>query len=78
MYARMHDEIMMYDSTFEDLPLDEQIVISSLVETDSNILKVKFTDIQMQRNSYDCGLFAIANATALAYGRYPSQEIYNL
>ena len=43
-----------------------------------DILKVKFADIQMQRNSFDCGLFAIANATALAYGRYPSQEVYNL
>ena len=72
----MRDEVMMYDSAFEDLPLAEQIVISSLVETYSNILKVKFADIQMQRNSY--GLFVIANATALAFGRYPSQEIYNL
>ena len=44
----------MYDSTFEDLLLDEQIVISSLIETNSNILKEKFADIQMQRNSYDC------------------------
>ena len=69
-----HVEVMVYDSAFEALSLDEQIV----VETDSNILKVKFADIQMQRNSYDCGLLVIANATALAYRRYPSQEVYNL
>ena len=68
---------MVYDSEFDDLPLDEQIVISELVGTDSNLLKVKFADIQMQRNSYDCGLYAIANATALAIGRYPAQKSYN-
>ena len=73
----LNDEIMVYDSAFDDLPLDEQIVISELVGTDSNVLKVKFADIQMQRNSYDCGLYAIANATALANGRYPAQESYN-
>ena len=42
-----------------------------------SILKVKFADIQLQINSYDCGLYAIANATALANGRYPAQESYN-
>ena len=73
----LNDEIMVYDSAFDDLPLDEQIVISELVGTDSNVLKVKFADIQLQRNSYDCGLYAIANATALANGRYPAQESYN-
>ena len=46
----MHDEVMMYAAAFEDLPRDEQIVISSLAETDSNILKAKFADKQMQWN----------------------------
>ena len=59
---------MVYDSAFDDLQLDEQIVISELVDTINNVLKVKFVDIEMQRNSYDCGLYAIANA--LANGRY--------
>ena len=52
-------------------------MISEPVGTDSNVLKVKFADIQMQRNSYDCRLYAIANATALANGCYPAQESYN-
>ena len=30
----LNDEIMVYDSAFDDLPLDEQIVISELVGTD--------------------------------------------
>ena len=33
--------------------------------------------VQRQRNGYDCGVFAIANATALAFGRFPSQEAYD-
>ena len=60
---------MVYDSAFDDLPLDEQIVISMLVGTDSNVLKVKFADIQMQRNSYDCGLYAITNVPLMTERR---------
>ena len=30
----------------------------------------------MQTNGNDCGLYAIANATALAFGRDPSKEQY--
>lgn len=74
----LHNEIGIYDSAFEDLPNMELAVVASLVEISESMLKVKFVDIQMQRNGYDCGLFAIANATALAFGRYPSQEVYDV
>ena len=40
------------------------------------ILKAKFINVYMQTNGNDCGLYAIANATALAFGRDPSKEQY--
>ena len=40
------------------------------------ILKAKFSNVYMQTNGNDCGLYAIANATALAFGRDPSKEQY--
>ena len=72
----MEDEVGIYDSAFDDLPHNEQLVVASLVKTEKKILKVKFSNVYMQTNGNDCGLYAIANATALAFGRDPSKEQY--
>ena len=73
-------EVVIYDSAFDDLPEMEGLVIASLVDIESTVpvLHVHFANIQMQRNSYDCGLFAIANATALAFGLNPINQTYDL
>ncbi len=39
--------------------------------TNRSAIELKYIDVQMQSGSYDCGLFAIAFATALAYGNPP-------
>ena len=70
-------EVTIYDSAFTDLPQDEGLVIASLVDVDGDMLHVHFTNVQLQRNSYDCGLFSIANATTLAFGRNPVNETYD-
>ena len=72
----MEDEVGIYDSAFDDLPHNEQLVVASLVKTEKKILKAKFSNVYMQTNGNDCGLYAIANATALAFGRDPSKEQY--
>ena len=46
------------------------------MKTEKKILKAKFSNVYMQTNGNDCGLYAIANATALAFGRDPSKEQY--
>ena len=71
------NSVIVYDSAFTDLPLDEGLVIASLVNIEGDMLNVHFPNIQMQRNSYDCGLFAIANATTLAFGKNPVNETYD-
>ena len=72
----MEDEVGIYDSAFDDLPHNEQLVVASLVKTEKKILKAKFSNVYMQTNGNDCGLYAIANATAQAFGRDPSKEQY--
>ena len=73
----MEYEVGVYDTAFrDDLPLIEQLVVASLVKTKQKVLKVKFSNVYMQTNGNDCGLYAIANATALAFGRNPSKEQY--
>ena len=59
-------DIVVYDSAYEDIPHEQGLVIASLVDIKSDVLNVHFANVQMQRNDYDCGLFAIANATTLA------------
>ena len=34
-------------------------------------------DVQMQSGTYDCGLFAIAFATALVGGEHPGKFLFN-
>jgi hypothetical protein len=42
-----------------------------------NIVMIQKPAIQLQENSYDCGLFALANATTLCNGFDPVNVIYN-
>ena len=72
----MEDEVGVYDTAFDNLPHIEQLVVASLVKKEKKILKVKFSNVYMQTNGNDCGLYAIANTTALAVGRDPSKEQY--
>ena len=72
----MQDEVCVYDLSFDDLPHVEELVVASLVQVNSNILKVKFPNVAMQTNGNDCGLYAIANATALAFGKDTSTQVY--
>ena len=37
---------------------------------------IQVEPVQQQTNSYDCGLFAIANATALVYAQNPARQVY--
>ena len=46
--------------------LKEQV--ASIVSTDKKEITLNFIDVQVQRGTCDCGLFALAFATCLAYG----------
>ena len=51
--------------------------IAALLSTPKDTIKVKYIDIQMQSGSTDCGIFAVAFATALANGEPPGALIFN-
>ena len=40
-------------------------------------IKLNFMDIQVQSGGYACGLFAIANATALVHGYEPGKFFFD-
>ena len=45
--------------------------IANLLTTEELAINVLFMDVQMQSGGYDCGLFSIAFATALVFGKQP-------
>ena len=67
----VHPEVMVYDSAYSTLPMLARAQIASLLATQQPTIKVKFMDVQMQSGTSDCGLFAIAYATALSLGLPP-------
>ena len=67
----VHPEVVVYDSIYTTLPMLAKAQIASLLATQQPTIRVKFMDVQMQSGSSDCGLFAIAYATALSFGLPP-------
>ena len=54
---------------------DTEAVIRNLFQT-SEDLRIEVTYMQKQRDGDDCGLFAIAAATALAFGVNPAEVTF--
>ena len=52
--------------------------IAALLATKNKEIKLRFMDVQKQSGGYDCGVFAIAFATALAHGINPGKYLFNL
>ena len=72
-------EFNVYDSLF--IELDEETVdtITNYFGTENKKCKVKYKmiDVQVQKGSKGCGVFAIAFLTSLAYNQDPGQIVYN-
>ena len=58
----------MYDSVYRSTDEATSAVITNLFQSSA----VKIVESQKQEGGTDCGIFAIANATALAHGINPS------
>ena len=50
--------------------------IANLLTTEELAINVLFMDVQMQSGGYDCGLFSIAFATALVFGKQPGHFLF--
>ena len=63
----------VYDSWFTYSDKETEKVICSLFQWDATKISLKFARCQKQVGPEDCGLFAIAFATAIAFGKLPSK-----
>ena len=61
---------MLQYSIFKSIDQERKLTISTLFQPtgSSNQLKIKLIKTQRQKGNKDCGLFAIAMATAIAFG----------
>ena len=67
----------MYDSLNFSLSKETKALLAKLLKTTKKRLLVKFGNTNKQAEFDDCGLFAAAYYTTLAYGQNPSSYMYD-
>ena len=67
----MTGEVNVFDSLPPAPTTDLLNQIVAILCTPKDTIQVRYIDVQMQEGYSDCGLFAIAFATALANGKQP-------
>ena len=60
-----HPEEFVYNSLYCTAPNEFQKQIAGLLHTQEKTITLKFAKVSMQKNGSDCGVYAIAFATAL-------------
>ncbi len=66
-----HPTVNIYDSLYSSASDQLQEQIASLLITPHSFIVLNFIDVQLQSGESDCGIFAVAYATALAFGQSP-------
>ena len=69
------DVLHIFDSLNEGLQDDHKKYISRLF-SNSDMLNIVYEIVQIQKQPYNCGLFAIAFATSIAFGICPCNVIF--
>ena len=69
-------DVYLYDSLYSELSIDTQVILAKLVRTSKSVLYVNVVNVQRQSGTSDCGLFAIANITHIAFGLNPCMYMF--
>lgn len=62
------EDITVYDSKYSRLSSDTETLLARLVHTDKSVVSVNIANVTKQSGSSDCGLFAVAYITHIAFG----------
>lgn len=70
----IHDEVKVYDSLFQYLDQTSLKCIEKMFKQDDFSPQIKMSQCRKQKGSKDCGVYAIAFATAIAFGQNPGRQ----
>ena len=71
-----HPYINVFDSLYPFTSPSVKLQIASMLCTQQKEIITTFKDVQMQGGSSDCGVFAIAFATAITFGQDPGCNMF--
>ncbi len=72
-----HPIVSVYDSVYRSAGKHAKSQVASLLYSNAPKIRLNFMDSQVQAGGSDCGLFAIANATALSFKKDPGKFFYD-
>ena len=70
-------DITIYDSMYSFIHDHTKLLLSHLVHTTQKFFTVSVANVNKQAGGNDCGLFAAAYCTSIAYGQNPSSFVYD-
>jgi len=70
-------EIDLYDSLQQKPSSDTQTVIARYLRSSSPSIRIKLINVALQKGSTDCGLYAIAMMTSIAFEQDPEYIVYD-
>ena len=76
-FGTQHPDVNVFDSMYCHYPEHSKVQISNLLMTTKNTIRLHYNNVQMQSGQADCGLFAIAFATALLNGLHPGAYYFD-
>ena len=73
----LQGEVRLYNPLYTSLSSETKTIIAQLMCTEKPSVAVHIMNVSKQAGTQDCGLFAIAFMTSLAYGNNPTTEVYH-
>ena len=70
------EHVFVYDSLYPSVGSNTKLQIAALLNTSAPHISLEVVNCQRQRGGSDCGLFAVAFATALANGLCPESYTF--
>ena len=70
-------DISIYDSLNSSVSMETQAILARLLRTKNDSFTIQIAKLNKQSGTNDCGVFAAAYCTSLAFGQDPSSVVYN-
>ena len=73
----VHPTVRVYDSLYTSAGTTLQSQIACILATKEVEITLQFMDVSLQSATSNCGVYAIAFATALAQGKHPECYVFS-